>query len=413
MKHFLSLLLIFAIALPHLGHAASSNAETTINLQLRAIADYIERTFLSVSDTPLSKQSHREMITKAVDWFRVTQEENGHFRYEYLPYNDEYARDDNIVRQAGALYVLGEVARRDVQNKFELADTIERAIDYFDGHSETDGREAFNFRCITRRESSSECVLGATSLALAGILGYIEKQPNQKSKYADLIESYVTYILKMKKPDTGFRNVHRVGSSPQDSAESSFSNGEALLALVRYYQYNPREDVRAVIDDSFSYLRTQPFDSALYLWIMAALKDMNTLWKDPAYVSYASAYTDWRVDHVARFKRTKRNYCAYTEGIASAYSILANSLSQKERNQLRTEIAYWNNKTATLQLNDDDMYRVIPRDDTLELKHLERPLQALGGFLTAEDQPAERIDFTQHCLSTYIQTLVDIEGGTL
>lgn len=36
--------------------------------------------------------------------------------------------------------------------------------------------------------------------------------------------------------------------------------------------------------------------------------------------------------------------------------------------------------------------------------------QALGGFLTGENELTQRIDFTQHCVSAYLQKRVDMDG---
>jgi len=66
--------------------------------------------------TMLSESSINNVITAGVEWFQKAQEENGHFKYEYLPYENEYSNTDNIVRQTGALYLLGEVAIRDFEN---------------------------------------------------------------------------------------------------------------------------------------------------------------------------------------------------------------------------------------------------------------------------------------------------------
>ncbi|MDB9944387.1 hypothetical protein OAD26_00100 [bacterium] len=414
MKSFVTLSLLIALMLPVSPASAKGVGDDTIYIgQLKAIVAYIQETLLPQQHTALTHDELREIISGGVTWFENAQEEGGHFKYEYAPYDNEYLEDDNIVRQAGGLYMLGEVARRDASHTLNIQQTAEQAIAYFESLSRTDEYNGREFQCIVINKVSSTCKLGATSLALAGILGYVEAHPEKREQYDELIENYTTYILAMKKEDEGFRNQYRVGESSQKEKESSFSNGESLMALARYYQYNPREDVREVIDATFQYLKDQPYDAPLYLWIMAALKDMHELWESEEYITYAKAYTDWRVAHVSRFKHTNRNYCAYSEGIASAYSLLEDHLEEEARLTLRSELAYWNSKNAKLQLTADSLYKILPMDNVPTMQYLKKPSYAVGGFLTAHDEVTERIDFTQHCVTTYIQTLVDIEGEVL
>lgn len=39
--------------------------------------------------------------------------------------------------------------------------------------------------------------------------------------------------------------------------------------------------------------------------------------------------------------------------------------------------------------------------------------RAEGGFLTEDAEPTECIDFTQHCVTSYLHTLIDIEDRAL
>ncbi len=185
------------------------------------------------------------------------------------------------------------------------------------------------------------------------------------------------------------------------------------MALTRFFAYEPDPEVWEVIEESFTHLQKLPFDGALYLWIMAALKDMHAIAPHPEYVTYAEAFTDWRIASVRPFRGSSRNYCAFSEGLASAYSVLSESVGKPKRESLLAELNYWLHKDSVLQITPQDRYRVMTNDGTLSLERLTEPDFALGGFLTSEDTPTLRIDFTQHCLAAYLQALVDIKGETL
>src|SRR3989338_5553310 len=128
---------------------------------------------------PLNHLKIREIIAKSVQWFKEAQEQSGHFRYEYAPFMNIYGSDDNIVRQSGALYILGEVFIRDHNNRYTLKDG-----------------------------GNNRCTLGTSGLALVGILDLIKKHPELESQYRPLIGGYASYILAMKKPNEGFRGYY-------------------------------------------------------------------------------------------------------------------------------------------------------------------------------------------------------------
>jgi hypothetical protein len=146
---------------------------------------------------------------------------------------------------------------------------------------------------------------------------------------------------------------------------------------------------------------------------MAALKDMQKLWPSDDYIKYTKDFTNFRLGQTQYNRHTTRNYCAPVEGLASAYSVLEGNESDVFLQRLKDELDFWLNKTTRLQLGDSDIYRVVRDDKSLVIKKLPNPALAHGGFLTGEDELTQRIDFTQHCVNTYLQMLVDIESEIL
>ncbi|MDC1205575.1 hypothetical protein N8083_01880 [Candidatus Pacebacteria bacterium] len=409
-KTFVLSILIFLV--PTIGYAATEK-EQSLRTQIEALSTYVEQILQTSNPQPLTAREMRILINNGAAFLQNAQEEDGHFGYEYAPYADHYMHGDNIVRQAGALYELGELVRKDVNRTLDLIDTIEASIMYFENLSREDTFLGYTFRCVVENQESTKCKLGATSLALTGILSYVDAYPEKEDNYKALIEDYTQYILGAKKFEGGFRNVHNIGNIGQPRAESSFSNGEAMLALVRSYQYEESVKTKFFISHAFAHIKEQEFDSGLYLWAMATLKDANQLWPNPEYVVYAKDFTQWRIKRVGRHRNTHKNYCAYVEGVASAYSVLAASSTDQELLSLRTEIDFWNTKNSLLQINDDDEFRFFLDEGRLMFRTIEDINQAKGGFLTSGEVLTERIDFTQHCISSYLQTLVDIDEETL
>lgn len=392
---------------------ASDNDVQELEAQLTAVQDYLALLMgEAVTKQPMSSEEMHEVVGNGIEWLLRAQEENGHFKYEYVPYEDRYLEADNIVRQGGALFILGEVYRRQQEKDPRIEGGIQKAVDYFEGISIAGEENGIAFRCVANSEHSKQCKLGATALVLSGILGYVEDEEQVPVRYLKLIVDYTNYILSAQKEEGGFSNVYSSikGFLPE---ESSFSNGEALLALTRLYQYEGSKQLRTAIDAAFAYLERTPYDTGLYLWIMAALKDMQTLWPNDAYVKYARDFTAWRIAGVPAVP-TGKNYCAYIEGVASAYSVLSTNPQPGELARLHTILDVWNTFHTSLQLTGENRYRVVTNSqDILSLGYLAAPQQARGGFLTARDTPTQRIDFTQHCISSYAQTLVEVDGGSL
>ena len=385
------------------------------SLTLLLVAIFIFSPLGVHAEAKLSDTALRESVKGGALWLAASQEKNGHFRYEYLPYEGVYRDDDNIVRQTGALFELSEIERLDRGNTYNFKKELVRSIGYFETLSAPGSYAGQEFRCIKEGKDFS-CKLGATALAAIGVINTLTEYPDLKKKYEPLLLDYMAYIMTMKKDDVGFRYYYYPSRKKQKDDESSFSNGEAFLALVRYDQYAPSTEVKTMVDTTFSYLNNDTlFDAPLYLWVMAAIKDLERTRPQPAYVSYVDRYTAWRLLDNKRYAASTRNRCPYIEGLASAYSVLENHETQVLKPLVLGTIDSMIAQVSWLQIGSNNLYRyVIDRMGGRFLK-LAEPKKAMGGFLTGSDAVdlTQRIDFTQHCLSAYSQALVDIRGGSL
>ena len=69
--------------------------------------------------------------------------------------------------------------------------------------------------------------------------------------------------------------------------------------------------------------------------------------------------------------------------------------------------------TVIITIKEKDVFRIIKDDERVYFGEITETQRAFGGFLTDETNLTQRIDFTQHCLNSYLQKLVDIDGETL
>lgn len=415
-QHTLKATIIALITLVIFAGTAEHARAADLKAQVRALVDHVTRLTFDLRTqagepdvTPLPEHELLSIMEAGVGWLQNAQEREGanvgHFRYEYAPFEDSYIDDDNIVRQAGTFYQMAEIARAEIA---ELPDTEEDLLDsirYFESLSEEGEHGNRSFSCITSKAGSSECKLGATSLALVGLLDVIETYPEHEDRYEDLAAAWLDFILVTKKEEGGFRDRHMLGRSVQPPRESSFANGEAMLALARYYTFDPQPEIKALLHELFLYIDSDavPFDSPLYLWAMAALRDMHDLRADDAYIRYAESYTAWRMGGFQTRKLTQYNMCAYVEGIALAHALLRDTDTSTDLDALQNEIDFWLNRSADLQIDKDETYRVlVDESGGVELAQVKNNERARGGFLTSYETPTQRIDYTQHCLNAYL-----------
>lgn len=366
--------------------------------------------------TILTSAEMQKIIEDSITWLDNAQLSNGRFNYEYAPFWDRYTDDDNIVRQTGALYILGEILKRDKNNKYSenIKKMMQKSIGYLETHS-TDGKyNDKTFKCILK--SDTKCGLGAASLALIGIVDLVQKYPELEKDYSELMTDYLDYIMAMKMEGKGYMDGYST-LGYQSETESTFSNGEAFLALVRYNQYKPSKEMKKMIDDSFIYfadIYTKDADNNFYLWGMAAIKDLYAADPRDEYFTFVKKYTDERIRPYKMKRQSGHNVAAYMEGIINAYSILKDRITETEKTAYLEEINFWLTKTSELQIKATTKFSTKYEDENdsyiLKIKNAKR---AVGGFLTGTDEPYQRIDFTQHSVSSYLQKLVDIDGTTL
>jgi hypothetical protein len=395
----------------HVTYAAEEDVRANLLEQIAELTALIEDLQEQIAQMNAQHYPYDagQIISDGVEWFKAAQESNGHFRYEYEPFTDSVVEGDHIVRQAGGFYELGEILVRDPEKIHDLSETMQRSAGYFVENSVSGFYNDRSFMCLL--QGSDKCTMGGTTLALIGFLDLVQAHPELQSEYGGLIDGYAQFILAMNKPGQGFANFFYRYMN-QTLTESSFSNGEALLALVRYYQYKPSEALKDVIDKKFAVFDAYAYDTAYYLWGMAAVKDLYEIEPKEEYVAHVRAYTDWRIEPYKLKRGATRNKCAYFEGVISAYSVLEAEVTEEEKEAYLEEIDYWLSHSADLQVGEGDTMKMTFGTNIATYLTVPKPEVAVGGFLTGANAATQRIDYTQHCLSSYLQKLIDIDGGS-
>ena len=114
-----------------------------------------------------------------------------------------------------------------------------------------------------------------------------------------------------------------------------------------------------------------------------------------------------------RLRGSTHNMCAYVERVVSAYSVLEPTAKEEEKEKYLEDINYWLSKSAKLQITERDINRLVYNDGKASFAFLQNSTRNIGGFVTGENELTQRIDYTQHCVSSFIQKKVDIDNLSL
>ncbi len=344
-----------------------------------------------------------ESISLSVNWFKSIQKEDGRLVYQINPVDNIVSNDENFVRQAGTFFAITEFYKRDLSNKFDLDSLIRNYALFFKNNSLNSSYKSKSFSCVA--DENGVCSIGTTALSMIALINYSSRNTQFYDDYRELIESFNDYLLAMRIENAGFIAKFTPNKNPE-LVESSFYNGEAFLALAKYYNFTLNNDVLNEIFDLWPYLRESyinSLDSNFYLWGMLALKELKYLIPVEDFLPFVSLYTKARVKSFERYRNNDQAFCGFLEGL-SASVYLFKFVNDKDLFTLyNRELSFWLQKIDKLQIKTDEIF-------DFKIKNLRN---SLGAFIVSSEDPTIRIDYTQHCLNGYLIKFVDIDENSI
>lgn len=362
--------------------------------------------------------NYSSVINSAGAWMIYRQEESGHFKYEYNPWLDAEVDDDNLVRQAGAAYIMGELF--DYKGDGAYLDSAVDSLRYFNTLTKYDDRDGIEIAYIENDQKTGTIALATIACEHVRDTWLwnsdLEKQCNGYLNFLDFVEG----------KDGGFSKKYYLGL-PRDAIEfetqSPYYNGEAWLALSVSQGRKNSPALRERLEKHFDY-----FDNkyrtlidrdkngedvgkeviGFYLWGMRAINRMHIMDQKPEYADFAYMYTNHVIEDKGYMdlesnKRDKINDCYAFEGVVSAYAIAKREGETEITARWKPMIEHHLERLKNFQVkNDITAEEVI--NGRLVQKKLPNPNEARGGFLNSlkEDSQYMRIDFTQHCIGAYL-----------
>lgn len=328
----------------------------------------------------------------------------GNFNYEYNFITNELSKDDNQVRQAGALWGLALIYNDDPTEEKEKA--LQKSLDFFIKNS----KETVDGLMYVVYPGSVEGETGTTAITTLALVDYLRTGNDEeaKTKYKKYLDKYVQFLLSMFREDGHFYGTYSYENGKGLGKPSSYYDGESLLALTKACKYLGYKDLKNTILDSAEKLYKDNIEKALkedpdsattkgfYQWSsMAYYEIYTTKWKGVK--KYGKRVLDlarWMIFTHKTLKKGKNTGYAY-EGLIHAWVIAKDTKDKELMNEIQRTIDKGLFKLTTWQVGSPVENKFLQKHKT------DNPL-AVGGVMNGSEDPVLRIDVTQHQMHAVI-----------
>ncbi|MEO6772660.1 MAG: hypothetical protein ABI467_06510 [Kofleriaceae bacterium] len=344
---------------------------------------------------PATRDALHDAFRLGVEYLGAAQTPAGDFTYAYDWVAREVVEGNNLVRQAGAAWVLALAYDRDPA----LAGAVERSLAYFDrGHGTAPGGGRY-----VRVPGHASDGIGAVALVALAELAYLRAGRGELAEHRARLDGYLAFLLSARRTDGLLSGHYATDDGAHTGDPSPYGDGEALLALATAARELGRDDLRAPLAElarAAAHAHGLGSDElkSFYQWgTMADVELLATGW--PEFGSYAKtvlAMADWELD-VHHVVHREHNVAYALEGLIPA-SVLARALGETARadryaSAVRTVLG----ELLTWQVG------AVGANEFIRAHEPER--RAIGGVQNANNDPVLRIDVTQHQTHAVMQAI--------
>ncbi|HEX9667271.1 MAG TPA: hypothetical protein VGA95_12055 [Thermodesulfobacteriota bacterium] len=344
------------------------------------------------------------------------QKPEGNFNYQYDFVNKVMDKNDNQVRQAGALWGLALIYQYDQDPKTKAS--LEKAMKFFFNHTQKGPVEG---SLLIAYPGDSYCQTGTVALVGLAIIDYLRtdttgelKIPNEyREGLTAKLNGYIEFLKFMRFENKHFSSGYSLGKKAKRDDFNPYADGEALLCLIKAAKYLGYVNLIPLIEDSALEMakfytvdqwRNDP-DSFLtkgfFQWsCMAFWEYQDAGWKNSeVFGDYVLALSWWMVHTHRTLERTRNTAYAY-EGIIPALLVAKSRQHEAAINDLSNTIDMALYKLTTWQVGGP----LQSQNEYLMANQTNDPL-AVGGIMNHSSGPLLRIDVTQHQMHAVILAL--------
>lgn len=359
----------------------------------------------------LSRKLLVESIEAARAYLLNQQLPEGNFTYELDVLENTPSKDDNQVRQAGALWGLSSLGRDRHTQATRRA--VIRGLDFY-------------FRCSQPLKlgriapvypGADEISSGMVALVALSIIELCRGQedyitPTGRGFYETWLDTYLQYLQHVELDSGGWGNRYVVSVNERDPVTSPYFDGEVLLCYCKAARYMGRKELIPKIERLIPLLaerytltawKTDPNSDdtkGFCQWgCMAFAECVEAGWQNADVAADAAmALTWWLIDsHGIETRRGNTGYAV--EGILAAYRIARQRGDAKSMQMLREVTERLLSRLITWQVGGPEQAH------NYLLSTSRTDPRATGGIMSSEDSGVVRIDVVQHQLHAMLMAL--------
>ena len=349
-------------------------------------------------------------LGQAEHWLTNNLNEKGYFNYLYNPEKDVYSTKNNMIRQLMASRLLAELS----QSEKSLLLAHKKNLDYIfaQWYIEEDDKGYIYF--------NKKAKLGAQAMILRTLI--YSPFFDEHEKEAEMIANT---ILSLQNEDGSFEPFFIEPSySYKKDYLLTFYSGEAILALVEYYEKTKDEKYLQVAMKSQDFYINryvthldEHYYPAYVPWHTLALNKLYKITKEKKYADAIFILNDKLLeiqDHgekeggqLGRFYNPKTpqygsphssSDAVYTEGLAYAYEIATITKGEVHKRKYKRALALGIYNLKKLQYTEE------------KAKEYPSPERLVGAIRVNIDDPKIRIDTTQHMIDAFMKVQEVFEG---
>ncbi len=356
----------------------------------RVIADDQNPEFLPLNKVNLS--SVNRSLFLAAEWLLNNQEKDGSIKYRYIPEKEEYLKSNNMIRQFMATIALAEMYN--FSSEVEFKRSYEENLRFnFDNYYRWNPR----FGYISYRNTVK---LGAAAFAWWA-LSYTED-----SWYSEKREMLEKFIFYMHNNTNGkFKSFYY----PDIERNQNFYPGEAMLALMVYYEKTNNSKYLNAVKKSFDYYKDffrRKSNPAFVPWHTMADYRLYKATSNITYADFIFEMNDFLINiqhlecgpdrrFLGRFYDPEhREYgpphasstAVYVEGLTYAYRLAREQGDKKHEEKYREAI-------------------ILGVRSLMQLQSKEGDFRVKGGIRKTVNNSEIRIDNVQHTMMAFMEFL--------
>lgn len=368
------------------------------------------------TDLAFDEQEIREVLARANDWMEWSVMPTGQLYYQYYPSNGKYSSKNNMIRQLMWSRILALRSHDDpTVRKLHERNLAHILATWY----EEDGDHAYIFY-------KNKSKLGATAMMLRVLVA-----SPFFDEYTAEAEKLATTIAALQEEDGWFlpRRIEPDYTYDKDYL-LTFYSGEALVALVEYYQrvWDMRRLEIALKSGEFYLQRyvaeiDQWYYPAYVPWHSIAWNHLYKITKDPRRAEGVFVLNDKLIEEMQRTPTNARSpdrigrfynpafsqYGSphsssdgvYMDGLAFAYELAVLMEDAPRMARYAESLALVAHNLGNLQYRDSDMY------------FMSHPERAEGAIRVHLRDNSIRIDTTQHMIDGFVKVVELIENGSL